>query len=93
MHLFGICQRGAATLAEKEVFSVRCAQLRRRGRRAEQVCLGWAVAGTIVLAVGAIAARLRGLLGLGFDSRGEVGAPTVVLWGRADVALECERQE
>jgi divalent metal cation (Fe/Co/Zn/Cd) transporter len=46
----------------------------------EYVTLGWNVAGIIVLAVAAVAARSVALAGFGLDSLIEIGASTVVIW-------------
>jgi hypothetical protein len=58
----------------------RPAVLLRRGRVLEGITLGWNVAGIIVLAVAAVAARSVALAGFGLDSLIEIGASTVVLW-------------
>jgi hypothetical protein len=58
----------------------RPAVLLRRGRILEGVTLGWNVAGIVVLAVAAVAARSVALAGFGLDSLIEIGASTVVLW-------------
>ena len=60
--------------------SERPAVLLRRGRILEGVTLGWNVAGIVVLAVAAVAARSVALAGFGLDSLIEIGASTVVLW-------------
>jgi hypothetical protein len=54
--------------------------LRRRGFALEYVTLGWNVAGIIVLAFAAVAARSVALVGFGLDSLIEIGASTVVIW-------------
>ncbi len=54
--------------------------LLRRGRVIEGITLGWNVAGIVVLAVAAVAARSVALAGFGLDSVIEIGASTVVLW-------------
>jgi len=46
----------------------------------EWATLGWNVAGIIVLAVAAAAARSVALAGFGLDSLIEIGASTVVIW-------------
>jgi divalent metal cation (Fe/Co/Zn/Cd) transporter len=56
------------------------ARLLRRGFVLEYVTLGWNVAGIIVLAVAAVAARSVALAGFGLDSLIEIGASTVVIW-------------
>ena len=58
----------------------RAGLLLRRGRVLEAVTLGWNVAGIVVLAVAAVAARSVALAGFGLDSLIEIGASTVVLW-------------
>ena len=60
--------------------SERPAVLLGRGRILEGVTLGWNVAGIVVLAVAAVAARSVALAGFGLDSLIEIGASTVVLW-------------
>jgi divalent metal cation (Fe/Co/Zn/Cd) transporter len=54
--------------------------LLRRGFALEYVTLGWNVAGIVVLAIAAIAARSVALAGFGLDSLIEIGASTVVIW-------------
>jgi divalent metal cation (Fe/Co/Zn/Cd) transporter len=56
------------------------ARLLRRGFALEYVTLGWNVAGVVVLALSAIAARSVALAGFGLDSLIEIGASTVVIW-------------
>jgi divalent metal cation (Fe/Co/Zn/Cd) transporter len=56
------------------------AALRRRGFVLEYVTLGWNVAGIVVLAFAAVAARSVALAGFGLDSLIEIGASTVVIW-------------
>lgn len=63
-----------------------------RGRRLEVATLAWNVAGIVVLAVAAVAARSVALAGFGLDSLIEIGASTVVLWELADVAAERRRR-
>jgi len=58
----------------------RSAALLRRGRVLEGVTLGWNVAGIVVLAAAAVAARSVALAGFGLDSLIEIAASTVVLW-------------
>ena len=62
--------------------SQRPAVLLRRGRVLEGITLGWNVAGIVVLAVAAVAARSVALAGFGLDSliEIEIGASAVVLW-------------
>lgn len=54
--------------------------LRRRGFVLEYLTLSWNVAGIVVLALAAVAARSVALAGFGLDSLIEIGASTVVIW-------------
>jgi divalent metal cation (Fe/Co/Zn/Cd) transporter len=54
--------------------------LLRRGLALEYVTLSWNVAGIVVLAIAAAAARSVALAGFGLDSLIEIGASTVVIW-------------
>ena len=54
--------------------------LLRRGLTLECATLGWNIAGIIVLAFAAVAARSVALAGFGLDSLIEIGASTVVIW-------------
>ena len=54
--------------------------LLRRGFALEYATLAWNVAGIVVLAFVAVAARSVALAGFGLDSLIEIGASTVVLW-------------
>lgn len=54
--------------------------LLRRGFALEYATLGWNVAGIVVLATAAIAARSVALAGFALDSLIEIGASTVVIW-------------
>jgi len=56
------------------------ARLLRHGFALEYATLGWNVAGVVVLALSAIAARSVALAGFGLDSLIEIGASTVVIW-------------
>ncbi|HJP79007.1 MAG TPA: hypothetical protein VJ914_32335 [Pseudonocardiaceae bacterium] len=58
--------------------------LLRRGFVLEYVTLGWNVAGIVILAITAIAARSVALAGFGLDSLIEIGASVVVVWELAD---------
>jgi divalent metal cation (Fe/Co/Zn/Cd) transporter len=58
----------------------RRALLLRRGFVLEYVTLGWNLAGVVVLAIAAIAARSVALAGFGLDSLIEIGASAVVIW-------------
>ena len=55
-------------------------RLLRRGFTLEYLTLGWNVAGIVVLAVAAVAARSVALAGFGLDSLIEIGASVVVIW-------------
>jgi divalent metal cation (Fe/Co/Zn/Cd) transporter len=54
--------------------------LLRRGFTLEYATLAWNVAGIVVLAIAALAARSVALAGFGLDSLIEIGASTVVIW-------------
>jgi divalent metal cation (Fe/Co/Zn/Cd) transporter len=56
------------------------AALLRRGFILEYITLGWNVAGVVILALTAIAARSVALAGFGLDSLIEIGASVVVVW-------------
>jgi len=66
--------------------------LLRRGRILEGITLGWNVAGIVVLAIAAIAARSVALAGFGLDSLIEIGASTVVLWELAGTGEDRQRR-
>lgn len=66
--------------------------LLRRGRVLEGITLGWNVAGIVVLAVAALAARSAALAGFGLDSLIEIGASTVVLWELAGAGEDRQRR-
>jgi divalent metal cation (Fe/Co/Zn/Cd) transporter len=68
------------------------ARLVRRGFALEYVTLGWNVAGIIVLAVAALAARSVALAGFGLDSLIEIGASTVVLWELSGTGEDRQRK-
>jgi divalent metal cation (Fe/Co/Zn/Cd) transporter len=57
----------------------------------EYVTLGWNVAGIVVLAVAAVAARSVALAGFGLDSLIEIGASTVVIWELAGTGEDRQR--
>jgi divalent metal cation (Fe/Co/Zn/Cd) transporter len=63
-----------------------------RGRILEGVTLGWNVAGIVVLAVAAVAARSVALAGFGLDSLIEIGASMVVLWELSGVGEARQRR-
>src|SRR6201996_9264651 len=64
----------------------------RRGFALEWATLGWNVAGIIVLAVAAVAARSVALAGFGLDSLIEIGASTVVIWELSGTGEERQRR-
>jgi hypothetical protein len=68
------------------------ARLLRRGFTLEYVTLGWNVAGIIVLAVAAVAARSVALAGFGLDSLIEIGASTVVIWELSGTGEDRQRR-
>jgi divalent metal cation (Fe/Co/Zn/Cd) transporter len=66
--------------------------LLRWGRLLEGITLGWNVAGIVVLAVAALAARSVALAGFGLDSLIEIGASTVVLWELSGAGEDRQRR-
>ena len=68
------------------------AALLRRGFALEYATLGWNVAGIVVLAITAIAARSVALAGFGLDSLIEIGASAVVIWELSDTSAERQRR-
>ena len=68
------------------------ARLLRRGFVLEYVTLGWNVAGVIVLAVAAVAARSVALAGFGLDSLIEIGASIVVIWELSGTGEDRQRR-
>ena len=68
------------------------ARLLRRGFVLEYVTLGWNVAGIIILAVAAVAARSVALAGFGLDSLIEIGASTVVIWELSGTGEDRQRR-
>jgi len=66
--------------------------LLRRGFALEYVTLAWNVAGIVVLAVAAVAARSVALAGFGLDSLIEIGASTVVIWELSGAGEERQRR-
>jgi divalent metal cation (Fe/Co/Zn/Cd) transporter len=68
------------------------AALLRRGFALEYVTLGWNVAGIVILAIAAAAARSVALAGFGLDSLIEIGASTVVIWELAGTGAERQRR-
>ena len=63
-----------------------------RGFTLEYVTLGWNVAGIIVLAIAAVAARSVALAGFGLDSLIEIGAPAVVIWELSGTGEDRQRR-
>jgi divalent metal cation (Fe/Co/Zn/Cd) transporter len=63
----------------------------RRGFALEWATLGWNVAGIIVLAIAAVAARSVALAGFGLDSLIEIGASTVVIWELSGTGADRQR--
>jgi divalent metal cation (Fe/Co/Zn/Cd) transporter len=72
--------------------SGRARVLLRRGRVLEGITLGWNVAGVVVLAMTAVAARSVALAGFGLDSLVEIGASCVVLWELSSAGEERQRR-
>ena len=64
----------------------------RRGFLLEYLTLGWNVAGIVVLAIAAIAARSVALAGFGLDSLIEIGASTVVIWELSGIGEDRQRR-
>jgi len=56
------------------------------------VTLGWNVAGIVVVAVAAVAARSVALAGFGLDSLVEIGASVVVVWELSGTGQERQRR-
>jgi divalent metal cation (Fe/Co/Zn/Cd) transporter len=67
-------------------------RLLRRGVVLEYVTLGWNVAGIVVLATAAVAARSVALAGFGLDSLVEIGASVVVVWELSGAGEERQRR-
>jgi divalent metal cation (Fe/Co/Zn/Cd) transporter len=66
--------------------------LLRRGFALEYVTLAWNVAGIVVLAIAAVAARSVALAGFGLDSLIEIGASAVVIWELSGTGAERQRR-
>jgi divalent metal cation (Fe/Co/Zn/Cd) transporter len=66
--------------------------LLRRGFALEYVTLAWNVAGIVVLAIAAVAARSVALAGFGLDSLIEIGASTVVIWELSGTGEDRQRR-
>ena len=65
--------------------------LLRRGLALEYATLGWNIAGIVVLAFAAVAARSVALAGFGLDSLIEIGASTVVIWDLSGTGEQRQR--
>ena len=65
--------------------------LLRRGFALEYVTLSWNVAGIVVLAFAAVAARSVALAGFGLDSLIEIGASTIVIWELSGTGADRQR--
>ena len=65
--------------------------LLRRGFALEYVTLAWNVAGIVVLAFAAAAARSVALAGFGLDSLIEIGASAVVIWELSGTGADRQR--
>jgi hypothetical protein len=63
-----------------------------RGFALEWATLGWNVAGIIVLAIAAVAARSVALAGFGLDSLIEIGASAVVIWELSGTGAQRQRR-
>ena len=68
------------------------AALLRRGFALEYVTLAWNIAGVVILAIAAVAARSVALAGFGLDSLIEIGASTVVIWELSGTGAERQRR-
>ena len=68
------------------------AALLRRGFALEYMTLAWNVAGVVILAIAAVAARSVALAGFGLDSLIEIGASTVVIWELSGTGAERQRR-
>ncbi|MGH3206509.1 MAG: cation transporter [Trebonia sp.] len=66
--------------------------LLRQGLALEYATLGWNVAGIIVLALAAVAARSVALAGFGLDSLIEIGASAVVIWELSGTGEDRQRR-
>jgi divalent metal cation (Fe/Co/Zn/Cd) transporter len=77
---FGTGLGGWQTQAVTAVDDAARKALLRRGLALEYATLAWNVAGIVVLAIAAIAARSVALAGFGLDSLIEIGASAVVIW-------------
>jgi divalent metal cation (Fe/Co/Zn/Cd) transporter len=68
------------------------ARLLRRGFTLEYLTLGWNVAGIVILAITAVAARSVALAGFGLDSLIEIGASVVVIWELSGTGEDRQRR-
>ena len=66
--------------------------LPRRGFALEYATLAWNVAGIVVLAFAAIAARSVALAGFALDSLIEIGGSTVVIWELSGTGEQRQRR-
>ena len=66
--------------------------LLRRGFALEYATLCWNVAGIVVLAIAALAARSVALAGFGLDSLIEIGASAIVIWELSGSGGERQRR-
>jgi divalent metal cation (Fe/Co/Zn/Cd) transporter len=82
------CQTGPVAAADTAARGT----LLRRGFALEYITLTWNVAGIVVLAIAAIAARSVALAGFGLDSLIEIGASTVVIWELSGAGAERQRR-
>jgi divalent metal cation (Fe/Co/Zn/Cd) transporter len=91
--LAGRCGAGAGRLCSVAVEAEAAGrQLLRRGFVLEYLTLGWNLAGIVVLAVAAVAARSVALAGFGLDSLVEIGASVVVVWELSGAGQERQRR-
>ena len=67
--------------------------LLRRGFVLEYLTLSWNVAGVVILALTAIAARSVALAGFGLDSLIEIGASVVVVWELSGTGQARQRRD
>jgi Clp amino terminal domain, pathogenicity island component len=86
--LAGRCQTGPVNDAGSAARDA----LLRRGFALEYATLAWNVAGIVVLAFAAAAARSVALAGFGLDSLIEIGASTVVIWELSGTGAQRQRR-
>jgi divalent metal cation (Fe/Co/Zn/Cd) transporter len=82
------CQTGLVISADSTARGV----LLRRGFALEYATLAWNVAGIVVLAIAATAARSVALAGFGLDSLIEIGASAVVIWELSGTGAKRQRR-